>query len=112
MKIQLYRSAELPFPVAASAGLADSVVMCIALPALVVAGGNEAPRFSVSRETMLHFEADTPQQIGTVGTPNLVAAPARSLWQSDAVAVRLVADLTWALRVASGAVAWTTGVNW
>jgi hypothetical protein len=110
-KIALYRTAEMPFPVAASAGLADSVVMCIALPALVVAGGNDPPKFSVSRETMLHFEQDTPQQIGSVGTPNVVAAPARSLWQSDAIAVRLTADLTWALR-APNSVSWLTGVNW
>ena len=112
VKIQLYRTAELPFPVAASAGLADTVVMCIALPALVVAGGNDPPKITVSRETMLHFEDTNPQQIGTVGTPPVVAAPARSLWQSDAVAVRLVADLTWSLRAASGAVSWVTGVNW
>jgi hypothetical protein len=113
VKIALYRTSELPFPVAASAGLADTVVMCIALNALVVAGGNDAPKFSVSRETMLHFEDTSPQPIGTPGTPNVVAAPARSLWQSDAVAVRLVADLTWSLRAPSpSAVSFVTGVAW
>ena len=111
VKIALYKTSELPFPLASSAALADGIVMCVALPALVVAGGNDPPKISVSREAMMHFEDTSPQPIGTPGTPNVVAAPARSLWQSDAVAVRLTADLTWSLRAAN-AVSWVTGVNW
>jgi len=36
--------------------------------------------------------------IGTEGTPPTVAAPAKSLYQSDLVAIRVILDAAWALR--------------
>ena len=61
VKIALYRTAEMPFPVASSAGLADTVVMCIALNALVVAGGNDPPKFSVSVAKRWFILSRTPR---------------------------------------------------
>jgi len=110
-KINLLRTAPLPFPLIASSGLGDGIVVCIATNALAVAGGNDPPRIQVSTEALLHFEDTSPLAIGTVGTPPTVAAPTRSLFQTDGVAVRLTADITWALR-ATGAISWTQSVTW
>jgi hypothetical protein len=109
-KINLLRAAPMPYPVLASAGLEDGVVLALATNALAVAGGNDPPRISVATEPVLHFDT-APQPISSEGTPNVAAAPTRSLFQTDCVAFRMIADLTWALR-ASGAVAWTQSVTW
>jgi hypothetical protein len=111
VKINLLRTSPLPFPVIASSGLADGIVVCIATNALAVAGGNDPPRIQVSTEALLHFEDTTPLAIGTVGTPPTVAAPTRSLYQTDGVALRLTADITWAMR-ATGGISWTQSVSW
>jgi hypothetical protein len=111
VKINLYRTSALPYPVIASSGLADGVVVAIATNVLAVAGGDDPPRIQVSDETTLMFDDSTPLALGTVGTPNTVAAPTRSLLQQDLVALRLTADITWAMR-ASGGVAWTQSVTW
>ncbi len=108
VRINLWRTSPLQFPVIASSGLADGIVLCLATNALAVAGGNDPPKISVSTEAVVHFEQDAPLPISNAGT---VAAPVRSLYQTDAVAVKLLADLTWALR-ATGGVAWTQSVTW
>jgi len=40
-----------------------------------------------------------------------VAAPARSLFQTNSVGLRMITPVSWSLR-AAGAVAWMAGVNW
>ena len=61
----------------------------------------DAPRFAVSTEATLHEEDTTPLALGTVGSPATVAAPMRSLFQTDAVAVRMTLYVSWAMRRAS-----------
>jgi hypothetical protein len=51
-----------------------------------------------SRETALVMQDTTPAQIGTAGTPNVVAAPTRSLWQSDCIATRCKLRVAYAMR--------------
>jgi HK97 family phage prohead protease len=63
-----------------------------------VAVGAEAPRFELSDQATLHFEDTTPLQIGTPGTPPVVAAPVQSLWQTDSLALRLIMRLNWYVR--------------
>lgn len=110
VKIML-SSPRFPFPLFASSGLAASgTVLCLAANCLAMASDG-AIRFSSTSETTLHFEDTTPLAIGTAGTPATVAAPARSLWQTDCVAIRLVTNLNWDLR-ASGAVAWVQSITW
>ena len=65
----------------------------------------------VSDQATLHFEDTAPTQIGTVGTPNVVAAPARSLWQTDTIGVRMLLDINWGMR-RTGVVAWTQTMTW
>jgi hypothetical protein len=110
VKIALRAGPEFKFPVLASGGLAAGFVMCIALPALVSAI-DPAVRFEASKEATLHMEDTTPLAIGTAGTPNTIAAPVRSLFQTDCVGFKLLLEVSWGLRAAN-AVSWTSAVSW
>jgi HK97 family phage prohead protease/HK97 family phage major capsid protein len=70
-----------------------------------------APEFEVSEEATLHMEDTTPLNIGTAGSPNTVAAPVQSMFQTSQIAIRMLANVTWAMRRA-GMVQFMTGVNW
>lgn len=89
-------------------GLAPGTIVALDPAAFVSAFGPE-PEISASTETLLHMESVTPLPIGTA--PNTVAAPARSAWQTDCVALKIRLRASWAWRTA-GAVAWMTAVNW
>lgn len=71
----------------------------------------DSPRFDMSDTATLHMEDTTPLAIGTAGTPPTVAAPVRSLYQTDSMALRMIMDVNWAMRRA-GVVAWTSSVTW
>jgi HK97 family phage major capsid protein/HK97 family phage prohead protease len=58
----------------------------------------DVPKFAVSTDATLHEEDTTPLALGTVGSPNVVAAPMRSLFQTDSVAVRMTLYVSWAMR--------------
>jgi hypothetical protein len=58
----------------------------------------DVPRFAVSTEATLHEEDTTPLALSATGSPNVVAAPMRSLFQTDAVAIRMSMHVTWAMR--------------
>jgi hypothetical protein len=58
---------------------------------------------------LTHY-SDTPAQIGTVGTPNTVAAPAYSGFQMNLVGVRVWAHTAWA--VIHGGAQVINNVNW
>jgi hypothetical protein len=110
VKISLRTDNRFPYELLASSGLPAGTVMALAVNAFAVAA-DPAPRFSVSKTTAVHMEDTTPLAIGTVGTPPTVAAPVRSLWQTDAVAIKVTFDCDWAMRSASG-VSWVTGITW
>ena len=76
-----------------------------------VSVGGEAPRFEVSDQTTLHLDDTTPLDIGTAGTPPTVAAPVKSMFQTDSLALRLILPCNWVIRRA-GVVAWVAGVTW
>jgi hypothetical protein len=100
--------------VLASNALASGTVMVVAINALAIAA-DPVPRIEQSRSATLHFEDSAPAQIvsGTTPPPTLaqVATPVRSLWQMDAAAVRLIMEISWALRT-MGAVAWVQNTTW
>ena len=98
------------YPVLSSSALADGVVIAIAVNALASAIG--APDIDTKRgeESTVHMDS-VPLQISTPGTPATIAAPVRSLWQTDSAAVRLRIPASWGLR-ATGAVAWMEDVVW
>jgi hypothetical protein len=97
------------FELFASSALADKTVIAIASNCLVSAI-DPAPRFDVSGEAALVLR-DDPTALGTVGTPNVVGAPARSLFQADAISLRMRFEVSWALRSSTG-LAYMSAVNW
>ena len=76
-----------------------------------VAVGSEGPRFEISDQATLHLDDTTPLPISSPGTPATVAAPVRSLWQTDSLALRLILPMNWTMR-RPGVVAAVTGVTW
>ena len=97
------------FEVFASSALADKTVIAIAQNCLVSAI-DPALRFERASEATLHMET-VPAQVGTVGSPNVVAAPLTSLWQTDKIGLKVRMEVSWALRSATG-LAFMNAVNW
>jgi HK97 family phage prohead protease/HK97 family phage major capsid protein len=87
---------------------AGSIYMIDAADFVSVAG---APDFDVSEQAVLHAEDTTPAHIGVAGAPNVVAAPTYSMFQTDSIAIRMLMDLTWAMR-RTGMVKFITGADW
>jgi hypothetical protein len=100
----------LPYRVFSSSGLAANTIMAVATNALAVAV-DPVPRIESSVEAVMHYEDASPAQIGTAGSPNTVAAPTSSLYQTDTVGLKIILKVPWGLR-ASGAVAWLTSATW
>ena len=76
-----------------------------------VAVGGDAPRFEISDQATLHMEDTAPEDIGTAGTPAVVAAPVKSMWQTDSLALRLILPINWTIR-RPGVVSFVSGVTW
>jgi hypothetical protein len=98
------------FPVLASSALADRTVCALALDALAFGVGG-LPVFDLRDQTALHMEDTSPAALSTVGTPNTVAAPIRSTWQTDTTVIRILQDISWTLRSSTG-FAYMTATNW
>jgi HK97 family phage major capsid protein/HK97 family phage prohead protease len=75
-----------------------------------VTGTGDSPQFEASEQATIHME-DTPTALSAVASPNTVAAPIRSMFQTNSVALRMLMDVTWAMR-RSGMVQWISGVTW
>jgi HK97 family phage prohead protease len=71
----------------------------------------DTPRFRLSAEATVHDEDTTPAAISATGSPNVVAAPVRSFFQTDVMGIRMIWDMTWQMR-RTGMVSWMTGVTW
>ena len=108
--LKIWAGPKFDYPVLASAALAAGSVVAVEAGGFVSAFGPE-PRFDTSDASVIHEEDTTPLAIGTAGSPNTVAAPARSLFQTDATALRMILPCSWGLR-AAGHVAWVTGATW
>lgn len=101
--------------------LADRVFGSVAIPgATLIAVDVNAfcsmfgpdPELRASKESVLHFEDSVPLQISSPGAPPTVAAPSRSLFQTDSIALRAILKAAWALRVPGGASFISTGMSW
>jgi Phage capsid family len=87
-------------PAGSAVAIAPNALACVI---------DNAPAFDVSLDSVLHTEDTTPLQI--VDTGSIIAAPTVSLFQTDAVALKLSFRATWALRNPAGC-SWVTGVTW
>jgi hypothetical protein len=98
------------FEVLASAALAAGTVIAIE-PSSFCSGFDFAPEFTTSTTALMHFDDTTPIDIGTPGTPPTVAAPAKSLFQTEAIALRMRLRAAWAMR-AQGHVQLIQNASW
>lgn len=96
-------------PVVTSTNVPSAIVFLVDAAELAFAGG--APRFMGTEVATIHEEDTTPLAIGTAGTPATVAAPVRSLFQTNSAALRAVWEIDWAV-LRTGAVQKLTGVAW
>ena len=99
------------YPVITSSNVAADTMLLVDAADFVSVTG-DSPRFDVSDQATLHMEDTTPLQIATGAQGSgVLATPARSLWQTDTIGVRMLLDLNWGLR-RTGVVAWTQTMTW
>jgi hypothetical protein len=95
-------------PLINSFALTPGTVIAVDAAAFVSALGS--PSFLVSENAMV-VETNPGAPISSTGGPNVVSAPERSYYQTDALALRTLQACDWSLR-RSGAVSWMSGTNW
>jgi hypothetical protein len=106
LNLQSYNA--FPYPVLPSPAVAANDLIAIATNGIASAV-DAVPEVESSKFATVHMEDTTPLPIG--GSPNIVAAPARSLWQTDTVGLKVRFGVDWALRDAR-ALAWMTVTGW
>lgn len=92
-----------------SGALAGGTVVCVQPDAFVSAFG-PIPRITAGLETAIQLNT-VADALSTSGTPNSIAAPVRSTFQQDLVALRCILDAAWAMR-ATQRVAVVENVGW
>lgn len=75
-----------------------------------VTGTGDTPLFETSDQATIHMD-DSPSAISATGSPNTVAAPIRSMFQTNSVALKMTLDVTWAMR-RSGMIQWINGTSY
>jgi HK97 family phage major capsid protein/HK97 family phage prohead protease len=95
-------------PVIDSATVTAKTVILIDAADFVVVGGGP-PRLETSDQATLHMEDTSPAEL--VASPATVAAPQRSLFQTDSIALRMILPLNWVQR-RTGTIAWTQNATW
>jgi HK97 family phage major capsid protein/HK97 family phage prohead protease len=110
-KAELAAGTLLGYPIIASTNMAADMMMLIDAADFISVTGTE-PRFDVSDQATLHMEDTAPLQLATGAQGSgVVATPARSLWQTDTIGIRMLLDMNWALR-RTGTIAWTQTMTW
>jgi hypothetical protein len=107
LSLQSYNA--FPFTVLASPALAANDLIAVAANGIASAA-DATPEIEASKFATVHME-DVPLPIGSSGSPNTVAAPTRSLWQTDTVGLKIRFSVDWALRD-QRALAWLTATGW
>ena len=105
--ISLRAQRELPFPVLGSPAVAADDVIAIATQGIASAT-DAVPEISSSRMATVHMD-DAPLPIADAAST--IAAPTRSLWQSDTIGIKLRFGASWALRDPR-ALAWLSTTKW
>lgn len=98
------------YPVVTSTRMPANIVLLIDFANYTFALGS--PQFDANTVATIHEESATPLPIATPGAPATVAAPARSLFQTNSWALRLLLDADWAKLRAVGPVQELTAVAW
>jgi hypothetical protein len=95
------------YPILTTLGLPPKTICCFA-PAGVASGYQDPPTVETSREAVLHIEDTAPADI--VGVGGAVAAPVRSMFQTDVCAIKVRANCAW--NCVPGAAQVVANVNW
>jgi hypothetical protein len=95
--------------VLSSAVIPDGEIIAI-VPQGLATGYSGEVQVETSIVAPLHFESATPLPIGTVGSPNVVAAPTHSAFQEYLLLVKIRGRMAWAVQ--PNAVCYMTGVAW
>ncbi|MDX0487219.1 phage major capsid protein [Sinorhizobium medicae] len=95
----------LGYPVIDTVALDPGIVIAVDGPGFISGGGGAV--VDSSKDAILHEEDTTPLPIVAGGT---ASSPSRSLWQTDSLAVRCVAEVAWG--TPAGRVAWMEAVKW
>jgi hypothetical protein len=98
----------LPFEVLSTSALAAGTLVAVATNALISAV-DPSPVIEISNTATLNFDDSSPQDISTSGV--LAQGSTRSLWQTDAVGIKMEITLGYGL-ACDGAVAYTNSVAW
>ncbi len=96
-------------PALVTTKIPDDVVLLVDFSHISTGFG--APQFLASQQATIHEET-VPEPISEVGIPNVVAAPVRSLYQTNSWALRLLLDADWAKLRSAGLVQELTAVAW
>jgi hypothetical protein len=96
-------------PMVPTSALAAGTVAAIEVDA-IASGFSGAPEISTSREATIHWDT-SPSQIGTPGSPNVVAAPTRSAFQQAQLLLRMILRCAWIVR-APGMVQVVNSTTW
>ena len=99
------------FTVIASTSIAAGAVYMIDAADFVSVSG--APEFDVSEVATIHMEDTTPLNIasGAQGS-GVLATPTQSMFQTAQIAIRMIANVNWAMRRAGMVQFIGTGVSW
>jgi hypothetical protein len=106
--LKVWAGPRFDIPILTSAALSAGTIVAVEAPSFA-SGFNPIPEFSASIEAVLHEENTTPLSI--VDGSSTLAAPVRSLWQTDIVALRTLLRVAFAMR-ASGHVQVVNSVTW
>lgn len=97
------------FRVIASTVVPAGTIIAVDTADFVTSTG-DSPNFETSDQATIHMES-SPSQISATGSPNTVAAPVRSMFQTNSVALKMTMDVNWAMR-RTGMVQYLSGVTW
>jgi hypothetical protein len=109
-KAELGQGTFMGWPVIQSTNITVDRALVLDAADFMTATG-DVPNFNVSDQATIHLEDTTPLAIGTSAATNTIAAPTRSLWQTDSIGIRMTLDINWAMR-RTGVVAWSETFAW
>ena len=95
-------------PIISSTNVSQTEVLLVDQAEVVFAGG--VPMFDYSSVATIHEEHDAPLPIAAGAGPT-VAAPVRSLWQTNSHGIRVIWEMDWSV-MRAGAVQQITAVAW
>jgi len=108
VKLKLTAGPKFDYDIIASTALPTGTVAVLEV-ASFVSGFGSAAEFNTTKVGALHMEDTTPADIVSAG--GTVAAPVKSLCQTDAIGLKTTLWATWGLR-AAGHCQFLTGATW